>query len=478
MNSLENKIKEAFPQSSLIKSKSSTALLSFLELPNEVKDWLLMKFTKDNGRIDAYGLSSYVEDMRMAREDFNIRLLEARHSKRGTITLLTKIKIEFDYAKDLIVFELPEYDFPLKKGTALADWSTVSEYKEYLLTPNGAYGEITLCYDCGTINLQSFKPLCPYTFDLKTYAQGREHFTTKEWIDVLLGSMGYNPNGYSDEIEKLTMIQRFLPMVEKRINLIDLGGKGTSKSYCYSQTSAHGWLTSGSGVTRAKMFYDITRRKVGYFATNDFVALDEVQSIKFKDPLEVGGILKSYLETGQIRVGDYSGMGDAGCILLGNIPESKMDTSLNMFSTLPNVWKESALVDRFHGIIRSWNIPRVHEGLKMEGYTLLTDYITEIFHQLREKFYFRAFVDELVQVDGHADTRNTESVKRLATAYLKLLFPHITSVDDIDTDEFVTYCLAPAYQMREDILKQLRILDDEYLDKDMPSISVNGVNYF
>lgn len=478
MNNLENKIKEAFPQSSLIKSKSSAALLSFLELPSEVKDWLLMKFTKDNGRIDAYSLSSYVENMRMAREDFNIRLLEARHSKRGTITLLTKIKIEFDYAKDLILFELPEYDFPIKKGTALADWSTVSEYKEYLLTPNGAYGEITLCYDCGTINLQSFKPLCPYTFDLKIYAEGREHFTTKEWIDVLLGSMGYNPSGYKNEIEKLTMIQRFLPMVEKRINLIDLGGKGTSKSYCYSQTSSHGWLTSGSGVTRAKMFYDITRRKAGYFATNDFVALDEVQSIKFKDPLEVGGILKSYLETGQIRVGDYSGTGDAGCILLGNIPENKMDTSTNMFSTLPNVWKESALVDRFHGIIRSWNIPRVHEGLKMEGYTLSTDYITEIFHQLREKFYFRAFVDELVQVDKHADTRNTESVKRLATAYLKLLFPHVTSVDDIDTDEFVTYCLAPAYQMREDVLQQLRILDDEYLDKDMPSISINGINYF
>lgn len=473
MSILGNKIKEAFPQSSMMKSKSNSAILSFLELPIETKDWLSIKFEKPNGRIDAYKLSSYVENMRMAREDFNIRLLEARHSKRGTITLLTKIKIEFDYAKDLILFELPEYDFPLKKGTALADWSTVSEYKDYLLTPNGAFGEVTLCYDCGTINLQDFKPLCPYTLDFNSYMEGREDFTTEEWIDVLLSSMGYNPNGYSNELEKLTMIQRFLPMVEKRINLIDLGGKGTSKSYCYAQTSSHGWLTSGSGATRAKMFYDITRHKVGYFAMNDFVALDEVQSIKFKDPLEVGGIMKSYLETGQIRVGDYNGTGDAGCILLGNIPESKMDTSVNMFTTLPNVWKESALIDRFHGIIRSWNIPRVHEGLKMEGRSLSTHYITEIFHQLRDKFYFRALVDEIIKVEGHADTRNTESVKRLATAYLKLLFPHVTSVEDIDKDEFEKYCLAPAYQMREDILNQLQILDDEYLDKEMPILSVN-----
>jgi ATP-dependent Lon protease len=472
MGNLDYKIASAFPKASLKKSKSSSAILSFLELPSEVKDWLLMKFTDGNNRLDAYGLSTYIEEMRLAVEEFNIKMLEARHSKRGTITLLTKIKIEFDYAKDLILFELPEYGFPQKKGTALADWSTVSDHKKYLLTPDGAFGEVTLCYDCGTINLQSFKPLCPYTFDLKEYAEGRKQFTTEEWIDVILASMGYNPDGYTNETEKLTMIQRFLPMVEKRVNLVDLGGKGTSKSYCYSQTSAHGWLTSGSGATRAKMFYDITRRKVGYFGINDFVALDEVQSLRPKDGAELSGILKAYLENGQIRVGDFMGNGDAGCILLGNIPEAKMDTNKNMFATLPNIWKESALVDRFHGIIRSWNIPRVHEGLKMEGTALSTDYITEIFHQLRDKFYFRAFVDDMIKIEGRADTRNTEAVKRLATAFLKLLFPHVTSVDEIDKDEFKKYCLDPAYQMREDVLKQLRLLDSEYEDKLMPNISL------
>lgn len=471
MVDFENKIREAFSFAALNKSKNSAALLSFLDLPQEVKDWMLMKFSDENGKINAYELSSYLETMRLAPEDFNIRMLEARHSKKGTIVLLTKIKIEFDYAKDLILFELPEYGFPAKKGTALADWSTVSDHKKYLLTPDGAWGEVCIAFDCGTINLQDFKPLCPYTFELERYAAARRKFTTKEWIDVVLGSMGYNPEGYDSDLQKMTMLQRFLPMVEKRINLIDLGGKGTSKSYCYSQTSSHGWLTSGSGTTRAKMFYDITRKKVGYFATNDFVALDEVQSIKFKDPLETAGIMKSYLESGQIRVGDFSGTGDAGCILLGNIPESRMDTEKDMLATLPDIWKESALLDRFHGIIRSWNIPRVHEGLKMEGWTLSTDYITETFHQLRDKFYFRAFVDELVPAVGKTDTRNFESVKRLATAFLKLLFPHITSANQISKEEFNEYCLKPAYQMRADVLNQLRIQDSEYNDKEMPMIN-------
>ena len=110
MTIFEEKIKKNFPNAALFKSKSSAALLSFLELPTEVKDWLLKKFSDDNGNIDAYSLSDYIENMRLKPEDFNIKMLEARHSKKGVIKLLTSIKIEFDYAKDLILFELPEYN--------------------------------------------------------------------------------------------------------------------------------------------------------------------------------------------------------------------------------------------------------------------------------------------------------------------------------------------------------------------------------
>ena len=108
----------------------------------------------------------------------------------------------------------------------------------------------------------------------------------------------------------------------------------------------------------------------------------------------------------------------------------------------------------------------------MEGWTLSTNYITEIFHRLRDKFYFRAFVDELVKTDNNADSRNLESVKRLTTAFMKLLFPHITNINEIDKEEFKKYCLEPAMMMREDVLKQLRIQDSEYDDKKMPQINL------
>lgn len=468
-----DKIRAAFPMAAVNKNKNSAALLTFLELPAEVKSWILMKFSDDEGRINAFGISEYVKNFRLKSDEWNVRLLEARHSKKGTITLLTKVKIEFDYANDIICFNLPEYGFPKKPKEAQVDWSVVSEHKKELLTPDAAWGEITLMYDCGMINLINFTPLCPYNFDLKVYREARKDFTTEEWIDVLIGSLNFNPAGFETVEQKLILLQRFLPFVEKRLNTIELATKGTGKSYCYSQLSPKTWCVSGGTVTRATAFYDLTKKKVGYFGTYSQVIFDEVQTIKFPNPEEIGGALKSYLESGEIRCGSFEGMSDAGLTLVGNIPVGAMNTETgDMFKTLPKLFHESALVDRFHGIIEGWQIPRMNEDLKMEGWTLSTDYIVNMFDQLRSEFYYRAIVDERIEVVGKADTRNLEAVKRLATGFLKLLFPQVTSPEDISADDFKKYCLDPAMKMRGAVLSQLKKLDVEYQDKRMPNIVV------
>ena len=470
-----NKVREYFPMAAVNKNKNSAALLNFLELPAEVKSWILMKFSDEKGRIDAYGISEYVKNYRLKSDEWNIKLLEARHSKKGTITLLTKVKIEFDYANDIICFSLPEYGFPKKAKEAQTDWSVVSEHKKELLTPDAAWGEITLMYDCGLVNMISFKPLCPYTFDLNEYRACRKNFEVQEWIDILLGSLNFNPAGFDSLEQKLTLLQRFLPFVEKRLNTIELATKGTGKSYCYSQLSPDTWCVSGGTVTRATAFYDMTRKQVGYFGKYSQVIFDEVQTIKFPNPEEIGGALKSYLESGEIRCGAFEGMSDAGLTLVGNIPVASMDTeSGDMFKTLPKIFHESALVDRFHGIIEGWKIPRMNEDLKMEGWTLSTDYIVNMFDQLRDEFYYRAIIDELVVPVGKADTRNLEAVKRLATGFLKLLFPSVTKADDILPEDFKKYCLDPALKMRGAVLSQLKKLDVEYQDKEMPTIMVGG----
>ena len=247
--------------------------------------------------------------------------------------------------------------------------------------------------------------------------------------------------------------------------------KGTGKSYVFSRISKYGWLISGGSVSRARLFYDIGRRTVGIISRSDYVALDEVQTISFSDDDEMRGALKGYMESGDYRIGDYRGVGEAGIVLLGNIDIESMRDDFNMFLGLPEVFRESALIDRFHGFLRGWEIPRMRENMKARGWALNSEYFSEIMHGMRSDLRYRATVDHLLRIPRGADTRDTEAIKRLTTGYLKLLFPYCESPGSIDSELFSQYCLGPAMKMRSTIRKQLHLMDPEYT-ADIPNIEV------
>lgn len=282
------------------------------------------------------------------------------------------------------------------------------------------------------------------------------------------------------EEEKLTMLTRLLPFVEKRLNLIELAPKGTGKSYLFGQVSRFAWLVSGGNMSRAKMFYDISKHADGLVTGNDFITFDEVQKMSFGDKNEseaLGGILQTYLESGKFTVGNYEGIAESGLVLCGNIPKETMDNdgTTDMFDGLPLIFRSSALIDRFHGFIKGWNIPRMNDDLKISGWALNSEYFCTILHELRNDTTYRAIVDRLVIVPDAADTRDTEAVKRIATAYLKLLFPNVRKAEEISARDFNRYCLRRACSMRATIKMQLGILDKEYLGKDIPTFVVNEV---
>jgi ATP-dependent Lon protease len=226
------------------------------------------------------------------------------------------------------------------------------------------------------------------------------------------------------------------------------------------------------------MFYDISKRTEGLVSGNDFITLDEVQTISFTDVDEMRAALKGYLESGIYTVGNYEGIADAGVILCGNISKEIMDSdgTTNMFEELPTVFHESALIERFHGFIKGWNIPRMNDDLKISGWALNSEYFCTILHELRNDTMYRAIVDKLINVPEAADTRDTEAIKRIATAYLKLLFPNVRKPDDINIRDFNRYCLRRACQMRSTIKMQLGILDSEYRGRDIPQFTINEVS--
>ena len=475
------KLRSLFPNTTVFKDQNVMAIFKAASIPSFLRDWILKKRASSNGTIsNTDELRKYISDIIPRRES----MLELKDAalNGGTKKFLARIDIHLKVGDGEYAFEIP--DLGVSQNETLIEDYVWNSIKDEVLKTSGGWGLIQLGYmnpedhkkKRGKLTLLEFKNFCPYTINLDVYREARAHFSIEEWLDVLLGAIDYNPDGYANWIAKHTMLTRLLPFIEPRVNLVELAPKGTGKSYMFGRVGKYGWLASGGTLSRAKMFYDISRRQQGLVASHDFVALDEIQSISFPDAGEMQGALKAYMESGETTFGTTRVVGEAGIILLGNIPQDSMDETRDMFATLPDVFHESALLDRFHGFIRGRDIPRMNENLKINGWALNTEYFTEIMHIMRtpsECMLYRSVVEKTVSYPKGADTRDTEAVLRVCTAYLKLLFPHVTSKDKISEQEFMQYCLRPAVTMRRIIRQQLQAIDPkEFGNKHMAEYTI------
>lgn len=483
---MEEKLRECFDEMVVYKDLKKSNFFSSLGLPSFLRDWVLKKFEDENGQYDIDEVNDFVRTY-LPKENEWISIKDRIIHENERVQILTKIQVHIDVSTGAITFSLP--NFGLSYLETIIEKSVWEKYKDELLSSSETWGVVELGYRApddqarpkifGKIKLTGFTSFCPYTVDLDFYKDVRNEFTLNEWIDVLLGAMDYNASGYSSTNKKLAILSRLLPFVEKRLNILELAPKGTGKSYVFGNISKHGLLTDGGKVTRAKMFYDAGKHRPGFIHGHDFVAIDEVKLVKFSDDNEMRSILQGYMERGKFNIGGYEGQSDAGVVLLGNIMHEKMNEYSNMMDELPPLFKESALMDRIHGFIKGWDIPKMSDNLKVSGWALNSEYFCSILHTLRDDISYRAIVDQIVDFSDNAYVRHTEAVKRIATAFLKLLFPNVRSVKDINRKEFSRYCLEPAVKMRQIIWMQMAILDPEYLndDKLMPKFSLKDTDY-
>lgn len=474
------KLRECFDDMVVFKDLQKTNFSKDFKLPSFLRDWLLKRFEDESGKFDFDEMTCFIKEYLPQKSDW-VALKDRIIIDNEHVKFIAKVSVDINIKTQEVSFTLP--DFGLDYKETLIEHHVWDIIKKDLVKGKDSWGVVELGYRApdetqkikGKITLVGFKDFCPYQIDLDFFKDARAEFTIQEWLDVVLGAIDYNASGYKDEHEKLAMLTRLLPFVEKRLNLIELAPKGTGKSYLFGRISKYGWLSSGGVMSRAKMFYDISRRTQGLVCNNDFVALDEVQTISFTDIDEMRAALKGYMESGIFTVGNYEGSADAGIVLLGNISQNRMDEYQNMFQELPIAFHESALLDRFHGFIKGWEIPRMHDDLKICGWALNSEYFCTIMHMLREDASYRQIVDQLLEVPAASDTRDTEAIKRICTAYLKLLFPHVRSPKDISTREFMRYCLRPASKMRGIIKTQLGILDPEFQGKAIPTLTTRDL---
>ena len=479
---MTEKLRTYFEEQVVYKDLKNSSFFSSLGLPAFLRDYLLKTFSDDDGNFDISDVAEFIKKYIPKKEDWmSIKNRIVYENER--VKILTKISVDINIKTGEISFAMPDFDVSEKE--TMIESSIWELYKDELVNGKEVWGIIELGYRMpdpyakpklpGKIKLISFKNFCPYNVDLEYYKDMRTHFSIQEWLDVLLGAIDYNANGYESSLQKRTMLTRLLPFIEKRLNLIELAPKGTGKSYVFGHISKNGLLVDGGKVTRAKMFYDTNKRKPGFICGPDYVAIDEVKLVSFDDVDQMRSILQGYLEYGSFNFNGISGESGAGVVFLGNIAQEKMNEYDYMLGELPSLFQETALLDRIHGFIKGWDVPRMNDSLKVNGWALNSEYFSAIMHELRNDTSYRAIVEKIIDCPDDADTRDAEAIKRIATAYLKLFFPNVRNEYDVDRQEFNDYCLIPAIRMRRIIKLQQGMIDLQYRGKDVPLITVKGI---
>lgn len=469
---VEEKIRAAFSSNAIYKNPSATnSLFVGRNLPSFVKDFLLKKFIDSEGNVDQGLLTAFLDSV-MPKDPIKERLRD-----NSEVTVLARFIVSIDLVKGITRFAIPDMDIKEKEGQ-IPEY-VYSKHKGELVDGE-KWGIIKLCVmpdDDGKknhIEMVDYKPFKPYkSVDVRYFQEARMHFTTEEWLDVLLSAMEYDADGFESMSQKIEFLTRLLIFIEPRLNVIELAPKGTGKSYVFGNLSKYGWLVSGGKVTRAKLFYDKQKKQNGIIKNHDFTVFDEIQTIVFQEPSEIQAALKSYLESGKTTIDNNEFSSECGLMLMGNIPltKDKRPVSNLYFNSLPVNFRESALLDRFHCFIEGWHLPRINKSMIFKGWTINVEYFSEIMHALRTQNQYSLLFDELVTFEKDADMRDFNAVKRITTAYMKLLFPHWISKEKVNLDDFDLYCLQPAIRRRGIVKEQCHNIDAEFKTR-MPIIEI------
>lgn len=293
-------------------------------------------------------------------------------------------------------------------------------------------------------------PIQVATFNLEEYQQLRSEFTVAEWMDLILRSMGYEPSEMSRRL-KLLFLTRLIPLCERNYNLVELGPRGTGKSYVVQEVSPYAALMTGP-TTVANLFGHMGGRSKGLVQIWDVVGFDEVADLE-KMPKEVITTMKTYCESGSYQRGQEAASGEASVALFGNTnqPIDVMVQSGHLFEPMPEVIRDDmAFIDRLHFYLPGWEIPKMRNELFTDHYGFVVDYLAEALRELR-RHNFTEVPDRYFTMGGHLVTRDRKAVKRTVSGLIKIIYP-----DGKVTREEVAEILEFAMEGRRRVKEQLK----------------------
>lgn len=332
------------------------------------------------------------------------------------------------------------------------------------LLEGGIWAEVTLSHndieeDDYAFYIEELRPIQLSRFDFERYAEGRNSFSRDEWLDVIMRSVGLEPSKLAHRL-KMHFVARLAPLVESNYNYIELGPRGTGKSYFFSEFSPYATLISGGQATKATLFYNNARRKVGLVGYWDTVAFDEVGGIKVRDPDTIQ-IMKDFMANGRFSRGAEV-IADASMSFVGNIDLSVEQVvnsdQYDLFQPLPPEL-DLAVMDRFAAYIPGWEMPKNSSEFLTNRYGFITDYLAEAFHYQFKHSNRYEEVSRRIRLGKAIEGRDEKGIKKTVCAFLKILHPNGAPTDE-EFEDYVAYATECRRRVKEQMNK--RKPDDEF----------------
>lgn len=462
MTDLNQKICDVFAglvvRKDLVKTVKGNAIV-----PSYVLEYLLGQYCATN---DEDSIQSGIQTVKEILAKHYVHrneagLIRSTIREKGRHKVIDKVSVALNDKKDC--YETTFANLGIKK--VLIDSGTVKQHPKLLVGGVWVIADIeyehTEDKDASPWILGSIKPIQMSHFDYESYIEARSQFTLDEWIDVLIQSVGFNPE-YFGKRSKLTQLVRLIPFCERNYNLIELGPKGTGKSHIYSEFSPHGILISGGEVTVPKLFVSNASGKIGLVGYWDTVAFDEFAGKQKRVDKALVDIMKNYMANKSFSRGVETLGADASMVFVGNTEHSLpyMLKHSDLFDALPEKFYDSAFLDRLHCYIPGWEVDIIRGEMFSGGYGFVVDYLAEILRHLRNQDYSDQYREHFT-LSSNISTRDRDAINKTFSGLMKILFPQGGATKD-EVEDVLKF----AMEGRKRVKDQLFRIDTTYAEVD------------
>ena len=460
---LKDKILEHF-EGKVVRKDLTSNVKGNAVVPTYVLEYLLGQYCAID---DEAIINSGIEKVKQVISDNYVHrseseIVKAKIRDTGSHKIIDKINVSLNDKANTFEAEFGNLGI---KSVPISDAMVMENQK--LLSGGGVWCIIDMGYSHASDAkvrwlIMDLKPIQVSNINLEEYIEARSHFSIDEWLDLLMHSIGLNPEFFTKR-GKLIQISRLITHVENNYNFIELGPKGTGKSHIFSELSPHGVLVSGGDVSKARLFVNNSGNKIGLVGFWDVVALDEFEQEKGSRRVDgdLVKILQNYMANQSFNRGKDTYQATASMAFVGNTKHTVpyMLKNSHLFESIPEGYIKGAFLDRMHMYIPGWEVRILKNEVFSKEYGFIVDYLAEILREFRRVDY-SSLLDQYVDLDGSLSTRDKTAIRKSFSGLAKILYPH-KEINEEEVLELLNFSI----EGRKRVKDQLYIIDETFRDE-------------